>query len=168
MEFIIGAVSGALVGGTVVLITLSAIMNNGNAEKTEEKRKACSKCHADSLTVVITPSGDVHMLSIIPDKRSQVIESILGEEYSVYRCQDLPISDTIVALASTDKRRCYNHFASELCHTELHGDVILMPVEDKHFVLWDFGRADILRIVVSGCIKTLKNREEAIYGKDRA
>ena len=168
MEFIIGAVSGALVGGTVVLITLSAIMNNGNAEKTEEKCQACSKCHADSLTVMIEPNGDVHLVSVPAKARALMLERNLGEEYSVYPCKELPIADTIVALASTDKRRCYNHFASELCHTELHGDVILMPVEDKHFVSWDYGRADILRIVVSGCIKTLKNREEAIYGKDRA
>ena len=130
-------------------------------------QKTQSATFADGFTVVITPGGDVYMLCVADAARNKVLERVLGEEYSVYRVQDLPISDEIAAFASADECLLYNRWASELCHTDLHGTVILMPVENKQFVLWDYGKAEILQYVVSGEIKMRKNREEVVYGRDQ-
>ncbi len=117
--------------------------------------KETSKTAAE-YTVLIKPSGEVHILQIIPEKRGEVFRKRLGDEYTVVRCRELPISDVIDAFGSEDTGRLFNRWASALCHVPLYGDVILMPVENKQFVLWDYGKAEILQAVVSGRIKCLR------------
>jgi len=110
----------------------------------------------DGFTVLISPGGDAHILSIIPEKRGAVFRKRLGDEYTVVRCRELPVSDVIDAFGSEDTGRPFNRWASALCHVPLYGDVILMPVENKQFVLWDYGKAEILQAVVSISIKHLR------------
>lgn len=126
--------------------------------------KKTSKTAAE-YTVLIKPSGEVHILQIIPEKRGEVFRKRLGDEYVAMRCRGLHISDEIAAFGSEDTGRRFNRWASALCCIPLYGDVILMPVEDKHFVLWDYGKAEILQAVVGIFIKEQKANLTEMHNK---
>ena len=121
--------------------------------------------NAAEYTVLIKPSGEVHILQIIPEKRGEVFRKRLGDEYTVVQCRELLISDVIDAFGSEDTGRPFNRWASALCCVPLYGDVILMPVEDKHFVLWDYGKAEILQAVVGIFIKEQKANLTEMHNK---
>ena len=157
MEFIIGAVSGVLVGGIITLITLSAVMCGGNME------------HKNiGFTVIIAPNGKAYILCIADEGRNPMLEAILGTEYTAHPCQGIPIADTITALASTDESRPYNRWASEICCKDLYGYVVLMPVEEKRFVLYEYDRAFVFQHVVNAEIKMRKNTDGEVYGENQA
>ena len=164
---IIACIITALIAGTLGCFMSAIVMWAGRNDEMEERCRSCRAQNEEGFAVVIEPNSDVRLMCVTQANVNLVLARMLGNTYRANICRELSITDEIYAFSSTERGNIYNRYASEICHTDLYGDVILMPCENNQYVLWDLAKTDILRCLVCGRIKQIKNREEEIYGADQ-